>query len=109
LNAWSWVPLGRLRADGGARQRRHLTLYDVDSQQRIGDPITVSQDAAIDVNPAGTELSIAGPDGIVIWSLDRAVWIDAACRIADRQLTAAERDTYLAGLDQEANTCQSVV
>src|SRR5262249_9907980 len=85
-----------------------VSLYDVDSQQRIGDPITTSQGAAIDINPAGTELAIAGPDGVVIWSLDRAEWIDAACRIADRNLAPAERETYLAGLDGDGVACQQV-
>jgi hypothetical protein len=53
-------------------------------------------------------LAIAGPDGVVVWSLDRAAWINAACRIADRTLTVAERHTYLAGLDQGGDTCQSL-
>ena len=101
----------RFSGDGGLLAARGndntVALYDVASQQRIGDPITIPQDATIDVNPAGTELSIAAPDGIVIWSLDRATWIDAACRIADRNLTEAERDTYLSGLGGEAATCQS--
>jgi WD40 repeat protein len=111
--ARGWVSDVRFSDDGALMAARGnddtVTLYDVDSQQRIGDPITISQDATIDINAAGTELSIAGPDGVVIWSLDRGVWIDAACRIADRQLTSAERETYLAGLDQDTNTCQSVV
>jgi WD40 repeat protein len=85
-----------------------VSLYDLAAHQRVGDPITVPTDGVIDVDPAGTELAIAGPDGIVIWSLDRATWIDAACQIADRDLTQAERDSYLAGLDQDVETCPAI-
>jgi hypothetical protein len=85
-----------------------VSLYKVATHERIGDSIPVGTDSAIDVSPAGTELAIAGPHGVVVWSLDRAVWLEAACRVADRNLTAAERRTYLAGLDSNGDTCQAL-
>lgn len=110
--ARGWVSDVRFSNDGALLAARGnddtVSLYDVASVERIGDPIALPDNATIDVNPAGTELSIAAPDGVVIWSLDRARWTNAACHIADRDLTPAERDTYLAGLGDGAATCQSV-
>ena len=102
----------RFSADGALLAARGnddtVSLYNVATRERIGDPIAAAADDIIDVNPDGTELAIAKPDGVVIWSLDRATWIAAACRIADRHLTPAERDSYLAGLDKGEDACASL-
>jgi len=109
--ARGWVSDLRFSGDGALLAARGnddtVSLYDVATHERIGDAIAVS-DAAIDVNPAGTEMAIAEPGGVLIWSLDRAVWLDAACRLAGRDLTPAERDTYLTGLDKSGDTCQAL-
>ena len=36
--------------------------------------------------------------GIVVWDLDPAHWVDAACRLAGRNLTHAEWDQYIGDL-----------
>jgi hypothetical protein len=45
------------------------------------------------------------PDGIAIWDLDSSHWVDAACRLAGRNLTQDEWDTYLSALESYHRTC----
>ena len=51
--------------------------------------------------------AIAGPGGVAGGTSTGPSRLDAACRVADRNLTPAERETYLAGLDNRGDTCQS--
>jgi WD40 repeat protein len=84
-----------------------VALYDVGSGQRIGDPISSQAPGAWPgfLKPDGSELVVSIPTGIAVWNLDPATHLEAACRIAGRQLTRAEWATYLSGFGSYRQTC----
>ena len=47
--------------------------------------------------------------GIVVWDLDPAHWVDAACQLAGRNLTHAEWDQYIGDLAPYRQTCPGYV
>jgi hypothetical protein len=75
----------------------------------VGGPIPVSDNEwnGFALQPEGRELAVGGgsKDGIAIWDLDPQDWVDAACRLAGRNLTKAEWDTYLGTLGDYHATC----
>jgi WD40 repeat protein len=83
-----------------------MALYDVARRQRMGDPIDVG-DVGVALRPDGLEIAVAGGDplGLTLWSLDPATLIDAACRIAGRNLSLTEWDTYIGDLAPYRATC----
>jgi DNA-binding SARP family transcriptional activator/WD40 repeat protein len=85
-----------------------LSIYDVATRTRLGDPI--SADAPLFVWPGalradGEALAINDPGGVAVWDLAPDHLADAACRLAGRNLTRAEWDTYLAALGDYRPTC----
>ncbi len=95
-----------IAADGGDRS---VQLIDVASGTTIGGSITIADNEwnGFAFQPQGRELAVGGgsKDGIAIWDLDPKHWIEAACRLAGRDLTKAEWDTYLAKLGNYHATC----
>jgi WD40 repeat protein len=83
-----------------------MALYDVERRQRMGDPIDVGT-VMVDLRPDGLEIAVASVDhpGVTLWSLDPETLIDAACRIAGRNLSSTEWDTYVGGLAPYHATC----
>ena len=79
-----------------------LRLYDVTARTQLGDAIDLgnvgpdSPTAAFRTN--GTELAVDTEHGIVVWDLDPAHWVDAACDVAGRNLTHTEWDQYMGDL-----------
>jgi len=54
-------------------------------------------------SPSGEALAAPGFTGAsVLWDLRPATWLDAACRMAGRDLTAEEWARYLPGRAQRA-------
>jgi len=45
------------------------------------------------------------PDGVAVWDLNPSDWEQAACRVAGRNLTSTEWDTYLSQLEPYHKTC----
>jgi hypothetical protein len=97
-----------------------LRFYDVATRTQLGDAIDLSYDYALhalwdDVAsgvPAGAVLRSDGlrasavtEQGIVVWDLDPAHWVDAACQVAGRNLTEAEWDQYIGDLAPYRETC----
>ena len=83
-----------------------MALYDVQSRQRLGDPIAIGN-ADADIQPDGREVLVSGGNGIGVltWNLDPTTWSQAACDIAGRNLTRPEWDTYIGNLEPYYLTC----
>jgi DNA-binding SARP family transcriptional activator/WD40 repeat protein len=84
-----------------------LSLYDVPSGTRLGDPI---EHFAPDIYAGflrhdGGELAVTDATGVAIWDLDPDHLRHAACTLAGRNLTSTEWETYLAGLGEYRPTC----
>jgi WD40 repeat protein len=103
--AWAWVEYdgsGRFLAVGGGDGT--IALYDVARRQRMGDPIDVGV-LRIALRPDGLELAVAQRTGLMLWSLNSDRMTEAACRVAGRNLTHAEWDTYIGDLAPYRATC----
>jgi WD40 repeat protein len=81
-----------------------VSIYDVASGIRLGDPIPSDAPFVFPgfLRPDGRAVAVTDQRGIAIWSLDRSTLIDAACKMAGRELTAIEWDTYLLSVPQRA-------
>ena len=72
-----------------------LRLADVGNGSRIGsfplDPSFDARKAGLAFSPDGASLVVASPGGLVQrWSVSPAHWVEAACRLAGRDLTPDE-------------------
>lgn len=83
-----------------------MALYDVARRQRMGDPIEIGN-VNVDLRPDGSEIAVTYWDhqGVTLWSLDPTTMTDAACRIAGRNLSHTEWDTYIGDLAPYHATC----
>ncbi|MFC5790420.1 hypothetical protein EDM22_09035 [Agromyces tardus] len=83
------------------------TLFDLDGGVQLGDaiPSAGGDGFAASLRPDGGELAVALTDGLQLWDLDPDVQAEAACRIAGRDLTRAEWDTYLGAIASYRSTC----
>lgn len=95
-----------IAVDGGDRT---VQLIDVASGTPIGDAVTLfdAEWNGVILQPQGLQMAVGGgtADGIAIWDLDPAHWVDAACRVAGRSLTQDEWTTYLSPLESYHQTC----
>ncbi len=84
-----------------------VSLFDVASRRRIGDPIAAFSPliGAGHMNPEGTQVAVNQRDGVVIWDIDPDHLAAAACKLAGRNLTEAEWNTYLDGFGPYRATC----
>ena len=58
------------------------------------------------LRPDGLEMVLGGGErGLAVWDLDPSHWVAAACRLAGRNLTRDEWDTYLSDLGSYRSTC----
>lgn len=108
--ALSMSPDGRTLLNVGWNDR--VTLYDLTRDVVLGDPIQAdSGDEALaaTLSADGRSLLTTAPDGVLVWSLDPAEQAAAACRIAGRELTAAEWSTYLDELGPQSPICADVL
>jgi WD40 repeat protein len=100
----AYDPTGTWLVSGG---HYTLRLYDADTGQEIGEAnprgrnTLAIQDVlsfmtSLSFNATGTRLSAyAHGDELFFWRLDTATWLEAACRIANRNLTLEEWKTYM--------------
>ena len=58
-----------------------------------------------DMRPDGMAVAVTDPGGVAVWDITPDRIADAACRLARRNLTPTEWDTYLAGLGRYRATC----
>jgi WD40 repeat protein len=87
-------------------QDRSVSLYDTATRTRLGDPIPskVPRQGA-SLRPDGAAVAIGDGNGIAISDLNPQHLAGAACRLAGRNLTPAEWETYLAALGPYRPTC----
>ena len=77
-----------------------VDLWDTVGLQPVGDPVLVPGGALIvDTDRPGGQRFVTGTDSgpTLVWDMDPADWEATACRIAGRNLTAAEWHQYLPG------------
>jgi WD40 repeat protein len=100
----------------GALAAGTIRLGDLASRTYLGDAIGGTVDDTIDngafdpnsipsFSDDGTKLAYTTAGGVVVWDLDPQHLIDAACRIAGRNLTASEWNQYLGGLTAQYALC----
>ena len=93
-----------------------LRIFDVATRTQLGDAIDLAYDAALHtasirrgrrrrLRSDGMQAAADTGQGIVVWDLDPAHWVDAACRLAGRNLTHAEWDQYIGDLAPYRRTC----
>ena len=84
-----------------------VALFDVATRRRLGDPIPAFSPliGAGHINSQGTQIAVNHQDGVVIWDIDPDVLAAAACRLAGRNLTETEWNTYLDGFGSYRPTC----
>jgi WD40 repeat protein len=96
----AFSPDGRLLA-WSSYSRTGISLWDASASNRFG-PDLVDSDRAIwslAFSPDSKTLAAACQDGtIVLWDFDVESWINRACSIANRALTAEEREQYIVRL-----------
>jgi hypothetical protein len=108
-------PTFGLAVDGNGRilmvrsDDRSLRFYDIATRTQLGDPVdldTWPPDAAQAVlRQDGLQAAVKTGSGIVVWDLDPEHWMEAACRLAGRNLTDAEWDQYIGELAPYHQTC----
>jgi WD40 repeat protein len=84
-----------------------VSIYDVATRTRIGDPIPAAAPFVYPgfMRPDGKAIAVTVRDGVALWNIDPKRLAEAACELADRNLTDAEWDTYLGELGSYHNTC----
>ncbi len=86
---------------------QRIWLYDLAAGIRLGGPLTSDVPDVVPgyLSPDGSSLLVNTSAGVVGWDLDPDHHAAAACRLAGRELTAAEWSTYLDGLGPQRVTC----
>lgn len=81
-----------------------VRLVDVASRQPVGDPFR-GIPGRLSFDPGSAVLARSGTSTTSLWDLDPAVWREAACEIAGRNLTPAEQREYLPNDADPPPTC----
>jgi DNA-binding SARP family transcriptional activator/WD40 repeat protein len=103
----------RFSADGSilvaSSLNQKLSIYDVATRTRLGDPIANDGSAVSLLSPSarpdGKAVAVSTRSGVAVWDIDPEHLADAACRFAGRNLTPTEWDTYLGDPDDRRATC----
>jgi len=84
-----------------------VSIYDVATRRRIGDPISTFSPfiTAGFLRPDGRAVAVNQQAGVAIWDLDPEHLVAAACRLAGRNLTEVEWQSYLADVGPYRATC----
>jgi DNA-binding SARP family transcriptional activator/WD40 repeat protein len=88
-----------------------VSVYDVATGTRLGDPIPMVAPFIYGafLRYDGRAVAVTDREGVAIWDLDPRHLRDAACRLAGRNLTSTEWDTYLGDLGEHRPTCPQFV
>ena len=85
-----------------------MRIYDVATRTLLGEPIVHESGPDLGwgtIRPDGLEVAVDTADGIVVWDLDPAHWVEAVCESVGRNLTKAEWDEYVGDLAAYRRTC----
>ena len=98
---------GKVLASGSADDS--IRLWDVETHELIG--VLDAQQKAVNriaFDPQkGTLASVGEDDSIILWEIDFEGWVNRACRIANRNLTSKEWNTYI-GSRPYKKTCPDI-
>ena len=88
--------------------RTTMLVYDVATRTLLGEPIVLDSGTELGwaaIRPDGLEVAVDSDEGIVVWDLDPAHWVEAVCQSVGRNLTQAEWDEYVGDLAAYRSTC----
>jgi hypothetical protein len=86
-----------------------VALYDLKGVARLGDPIPTSAPLLIPafLRPDGAEMLVDIEGGVQRWDLHPEAWFEAVCRLAGRDFTDEEWQTYFPGDPRTAPACRT--
>jgi DNA-binding SARP family transcriptional activator/WD40 repeat protein len=84
-----------------------VSIYDAAAWTRIGDPIPSNAPLIFPghLRPDGGAVTVTVAEGVAVWDIDPDHLAEAACRVAGRDLTETEWETYLGSLGDYRQTC----
>jgi class 3 adenylate cyclase/WD40 repeat protein len=93
-----------------------ISLYDVATGVGLGTPLPITEnpvdardaDKNIALSLDGTRLAVPTTDGVQVWDLEPQHWVDAACRVAGRNLTREEWDSNIGTLAPYRASCRDI-
>ena len=81
-------------------------VYDTATRLALGDPIPADSPAALGwLRPDGRALAVNVRRGVAVWSLDPEYQVRAACRLAGRNLSDTEWNTYVSATASYRRLC----
>jgi len=94
ISGVAFLPDAEMFVSSGADGR--LIFWDLESRKMIGVPIRADEDSlrGLDTVPGGGLITV-GKGTMSYWETDLSAWLEHACRIANRELTSEERESYL--------------
>ncbi len=106
VSSVAFRPDGKVLVSGSADG--DIRLWDVETHELIGVLGTLPKEVhSIAFEPGKATLaSVSEDDSIVLWDVDFRDWVSRACRIANRDLTPKEWNTYF-GTNPYRKTCPS--
>ncbi|WP_148058693.1 BTAD domain-containing putative transcriptional regulator [Agrococcus jenensis] len=88
-----------------------VTLYDVASGRRLGDPIPADAPLIAQgfLHPDGDAFLVNVAQGVQLWDARPQAHVEAACLLAGRELTDEEWQTYLSWLPDRQPVCADII
>lgn len=101
VTALAFSPDVRLLFSAGFDGR--IAVWDVAGRRQIGEAYRGDMVTELGFTPSGTAVTAITKSGAVLkWDLEVEHWLEKACRIANRELSAEERARFMDGTGVEA-------